>query len=231
MNIIKSGISMDGITSTFLMTKSDEIVHESIFISFLSRIKTPVNITNLQERASKYGLHPFSGKTLFSSILPQDYNYFYHDLTICNGILVNGKVNNFHINMIAKNIRKSYGDQIGEDFITDVNCVFYGFHFHCSVGQQFYAGDRPSTILPDSGIFLPREHATDEELRERESCGRFIPTMPIRPTDREAPVQERGYSVHSFSDGFTPSEVFSQACGTRGDLINTNKINTNYVKK
>ena len=470
-----AGIIMDGITSAFLMTKSDELVHEFIFGSVLRRMKTPVNILELQTRAGKFGLHPFSGRTLFSSILPPDFNYNHGGLTVYNGILLNGRVSSFHIDTssrsMVQDIWKRYGDQRAADFITDATWVLiawldsYGYsigpedidfgnteeirrmktefledineqirdfgnipstnfekekhemkvvsvidrvnifggeiskmsmrekvdntlnmkynflnfleynfikiakmfkidtntiefftnldrfiekvkekagniinlieyfpeegqkypvlpaevknnkikinslkeklfefvlseikdmgafpenkqdllRYHKiiksindviskfeeqfiedrkedrlkktvfgrqnaigmmvsdygsgakggvhnisqiggSVGQQFYAGDRPSPILPGSGIFLPREDATDEELRERESWGRFIPTMPIRPTDREAPVQERGYCVHSFSDGSTPSEVYSQAWGTRGDLINTNMM-------
>jgi DNA-directed RNA polymerase beta' subunit len=331
-----AGVIMDGVSSAYLMTKPDEIVHPFLFNSVLKRMKTKVDIGELQERAGKYGLHPFSGRTLFSALLPPDFIYNHAGITVYDGILLRGRITNVHIDTTARSmvqdIWKIYGDQRAADFLTDATWVLiawldsYGFsvgpedidfgnnkdvksmkfsfledinsqirdlgdipktlferekyemkvvaiinrvnafgesiakkymneeaksvfgrqnaigimaekigsgakakiqnvtQIGGSAGQQIYAGDRPKPVLPGSGMFLPREDEDDEEVEERGSWGRFIPTMPIRPTNREAPVQERGYCVNSFSDGMTPSETFSQAWGTRGDLINTNMM-------
>jgi DNA-directed RNA polymerase subunit A' len=396
-----AGIIMDGITSAYLMTSDNEIIHPLIFTSAIDSMKrgTEVNIEDLQSRAAKFGLHPWSGRTLFSALLPEDFTYNHAGIVIYKGILINGRVKAGAIDngsrSIVQELWKFYGPHRAAEFLTNATRVLllwlnnYGFSIGSadidfgntkeiadmkkrflddinaqirelgkipdnkfeqekfeekvmaivdrahvfgkeiaekkmkegvsevfghqnaigimakdvgagakadlfnvamiggSVGQQYYAGERPAPVLPGAGMYQPRPYLalTEEQRREfieREfedrieddlsidelvnltesldksgmtdffqeirnvipkdidylqqkikeikrkdrmrSWGRFIATMPLRPTDVEAPAEERGYCMHSFSDGMSPSESFAQAWGTRGDLINTNMM-------
>lgn len=395
-----AGIIMDGITSAFLMTNENEIIHPLIFMSAIESMKTPIDIEELQERAVKYGLHPWSGRTLFSALLPEDFTYNNAGIVIYNGILINGRVKSGAIDTssrsLVQELWKFYNEHRAADFLTDATRVLlfwlnnYGFSIGSadidfgnteeiakmkrqflddinaqirelgkipqnkfeqekheekvmsivdralvfgkeiavkkmkegvaeiygrqnaigimakdigagakadlfnvamiggSVGQQYYAGERPAPVLSGSGLYQPRpkieltemerkiflerelsnieglklytdidtlvkltesldkygmeellvemkkEEITKKKINEIKkknlggnrvgNWGRFIATMPLRPKDVEAPAEERGYCIHSFSDGMTPSESFAQAWGTRGDLINTNMM-------
>jgi DNA-directed RNA polymerase subunit A' len=394
-----AGIIMDGITSAYLMTSDNEIIHPLLFTSAIDSMKNGKNfdIEGLQDRAKKFGLHPWSGRTLFSALFPEDFTYNNAGIVIYKGILIGGRVKAGAIDSgqrsIIQELWKFYGPQEAANFLTNATRVLllwlnnYGFSIGSadidfgnseevtamkkrflddinsqirelgkipdnkfeqekfeekvmaivdrayifgkeiaekkmkegvsevfghqnaigimakdvgagakadlfnvamiggSVGQQYYAGERPGAVLPGAGMYQPRPvlELSEEERRnliEREfdeigntleisitvddlmeltnsfdkygmlevfrelrrgsltkrkikeikkkdrvqNWGRFIATMPLRPTDVEAPVEERGYCVHSFSDGMTPTESFAQAWGTRGDLINTNMM-------
>lgn len=125
------GLVMDTISSAWLMCKPDEGMDPRLFndiIKFAKHKTDPnFNIDYLQYRAGKYGLHPYSGRTLFSCLFKDD--FFYEKITddgtvmIFEGILSMGRIRATHIGTDHRSILQDLWHQFdnitGCDFLTE----------------------------------------------------------------------------------------------------------------
>lgn len=143
------GLIMDCITSPYLMTKPDEGIDPIIFTMALEKMKTTVALDDLQRRAAAFGLHPWSGRTLFSALFPPDFRYENAGISIINGILNDGRVKSGAIGSSSRSViqdmHKQYGYQRTADFITDATWLTlewldsYGFSIgpsDCDYGED-----------------------------------------------------------------------------------------------
>lgn len=114
---------MDNITSAYLLTRAHEGVNPIIFQKVLERINNPPSMVDLQERAAKYGLHPFSGRTLFSALFRPNFFYKKGNVVIIDGILLDGRLTKEHLGTshrsIPQDIHKQYGAQETVDFLSN----------------------------------------------------------------------------------------------------------------
>ncbi len=95
------------------------------FKTFLMFDTMEINIYEHFKRCIDNGIHPLSGKSLFSLCLPKDFNYNYKNLNIVNGILVKGIINSSNVGIRKQNsiihvMYQNYGDKITGDFITKI---------------------------------------------------------------------------------------------------------------
>lgn len=125
------GLVMDTISAAWLLTKPDEGMDPRLFndiIRFAKRKTDPnYNIEYLQYRAAKYGLHPYSGRTLFSALLKD--TFFYEKITedgatiFFEGILVAGRIRSTHIGTdhrsLLQDIYHQFDNVTGCDFLTE----------------------------------------------------------------------------------------------------------------
>lgn len=143
------GLIMDCITSPYLMTKPDEGIDPLIFTMTLDKMKTDVALDDLQRRAAAFGLHPWSGRTLFSALFPPDFYYENAGISIINGILNDGRVKAGAVGSCSRSViqdmHKQYGYQRTADFITDATWLTlewldsYGFSIgpsDCDYGED-----------------------------------------------------------------------------------------------
>ena len=195
------GIIMDSVTSAFLMTRPEESVNPFMFSEMLGHLSTPVDMVTLQQRAVQYGLHPFSGRTLFSSLFPEDFFYQKGKVVIIDGILVSGRPTSAHLGTahrsIVQDLHKLYGPQRAADFITDATWLLlawldtYGFSIgpaDCDYGEreqsrlakraefeQIYAQLANLKEIPDDPLEAQRhEEKVQRALGEIDKFGRNL---------------------------------------------------------
>ena len=97
-----------------------EIVENNIYDDF--------NLKSLDKRLKIHGIEKYSGKGLFSTILPKDLYYKKGEVLICDGVLIQGKVGKAHIGVtvgtIGHTIVKNYGESVCARFYTEAQKVF-----------------------------------------------------------------------------------------------------------
>lgn len=119
------GLIMDTVTGLFIMTFKNEILDPEEFYSYTDRLTKRDQLSTLTRRAIKHGIHPYSGKALFSSLLPEDFYYKSGKVEIVEGILVSGAVTSKQLSTthrsIVQELRKDYryGPERAIDLLTD----------------------------------------------------------------------------------------------------------------
>jgi DNA-directed RNA polymerase II subunit RPB1 len=94
-------------------------------------------------RCEKYGIHKYSGKSLFSTLLPKDFNYNKNGVTIINGILVSGVLGKATLGATGGSIIhvmiRNYEPSVFTKFIT--NATFMADCFLARKGLTFGIDD------------------------------------------------------------------------------------------
>lgn len=183
------GLILDSIASAFLLTRPDEAVDTLIFADVLGKMKTQVNMIELQERAARYGLHPFSGRTLFSALFPKDFYYKKGDVWVIDGVLVAGQIKSMHVGAthrsVIQDIHKEYGAERAARFLTDATWMLiawldtYGFSVgptDCEFGASAKSQEEK---LKNIGVIRSRLEALGK-----------IPREEIRKEHHEKKVQK-----------------------------------------
>lgn len=135
------GIIYNALKSINVMTTIEAPIEKSIFFDALTLIEmNPASIPNamstgavpdierFQARCLAHGIHPFSGKALFSYLLPENFNYpangkpSSRGVLIINGILVRGSIQKQEISAnvqgtIVHYIQVHYGWEAAASFI------------------------------------------------------------------------------------------------------------------
>lgn len=130
------GIVYNGVSAGFIMTDDDTILDEEDFIEATEVLLEPPGNT-FRQRLAKHGINPFSGKALFSTLLPSDFFYTSGDVKIRDGILISGQITKKHIGPTGRSIIhflwKMYSKQQVTQFFTECQrlcdwfIVYYGF--------------------------------------------------------------------------------------------------------
>lgn len=134
------GLIMDAITYAFLMTDPKRGVDDFTFRQVVNAMDTKIDVDELQNRAKEYGLHPLSGRTLFSALFPRDFSYRQKGLVIEDGILVSGRATSNHLAIshrsIIQDLYMTYGEDVASQFITDATwmLIAWGDTFGFSIG-------------------------------------------------------------------------------------------------
>lgn len=134
------GLILDHLTNAYLMTSPKEGLDPYEFRFVYNKIENPPRLEELQERAGKYGLHPYSGRTLFSALFHDDFRYSSKDFEIVDGILVTGRASSRQLGRshrsLIQDIYHRYGSDVASDFITNATwlTIAWGNTFGFSVG-------------------------------------------------------------------------------------------------
>lgn len=95
-----------------------------------------------QKKVKKYGINPYSGYSLFSDLLPGDFNYAQKDVFIKNGVLLQGPITKEDIGNsqsgLIRKLSKEYGNKVAEDFITRATLMAnqYMTYYPVSIGYE-----------------------------------------------------------------------------------------------
>lgn len=140
------GLIMDSITFAYILTDPYRALDKYTFLNILGKMDTKVDVNELQARASSYGLHPWSGRTLFSALFPKDFKYRKYDsnkkswFIIEDGILVSGRATSTHLGTghrsIIQDLHTQYDAERTAQFITDATwlLIAFGDTFGFSIG-------------------------------------------------------------------------------------------------
>lgn len=140
------GLIMDSITYAYILTDPYRALDKYTFLSILGKMKTQVDVNELQTRAMSYGLHPWSGRTLFSALFPSDFKYRKYDsnkkewFIIEDGILISGRATSAHLGTGHRSLIQDLHTQYDADrttrFITDATwlLIAFGDTFGFSIG-------------------------------------------------------------------------------------------------
>lgn len=184
------GLVYDSLTSAFLLTQDSTKIKEYVWDDCISKISGPQLIT-LDQRLEKFSVPKYTGKALFSALLPEDFFYQRGDVYIIDGILVNGVIDKKDVgttpNSIVQILYKSYADGRDKvmDFLSDgpflLNCWLT--HRGFSVG--------PRDCFPEN-----EEHrkvkATETEKARMFAQARGIKTGdPVEDARREREIRIR----------------------------------------
>lgn len=102
-------------------------VDPEVFTDATMQLLHKSQLDTLDARLAANGVTPFSGRALFSALLPEDFFYQRGDVFIRNGVLVRGMVSGSHIgsgnHSIVFRMIHSHGASRTSDFINDVTFV------------------------------------------------------------------------------------------------------------
>lgn len=136
INASMIGMLFNALSSAYLMTQKNMILTDSEIQEGHSKLSHKEYLKSLPKRLKKHGVNPNSGRALFSSILPPDFQYEHGNpgvgddssdyVLIKDGILIKGRIAKPSIERGGKTIQisiwKWYGQDKAVKFITD--CVF-----------------------------------------------------------------------------------------------------------
>ena len=129
-----AAVVFDALTGNYVLTQPDTFVDPDTYYDIISFLENTDNLISLdqntgelvtlEEKLEKYNVPAFSGKALFSSILPPDFYYRKGDVYIRDGVLINGVIDKTHIGSAHRSIiqimYKQYGRDRTVDFLTDI---------------------------------------------------------------------------------------------------------------
>ncbi len=117
------GLVMNSITGAYLLTAPTTRVNDQLFAELMNMISDKGPLETLHYRLTKYGVHPRSGKAVFSALLPPDFTYVTDKVTIYEGILVKGQLTKSNVGAshrsIIQELHKKYRGVRTAQFFTD----------------------------------------------------------------------------------------------------------------
>lgn len=121
------GLVMNSLVSAYLLTKSNVRVNENLFSELISMLTETSQLKTLSYRLKKYGIHPRSGRAVFSALLPEDFYYQRDPVLIMEGVLVRGRIKKSNIGVshrsIIQELFHKYGPNRTVSFFTDAPYV------------------------------------------------------------------------------------------------------------
>lgn len=119
---------MNTITGAYILTNPVTRVNDDLFSELLGLISNKRgDLATLYNRLVKYGVHPRSGQSVFSALLPSTFYYRKGPVLIYEGILVSGRIKKDDIGAthrsIVQELYKSYGIDVVVDFLTEAPWV------------------------------------------------------------------------------------------------------------
>lgn len=129
------GLILNSVTGSYLLTDPNLMVDVNLFWSCFMLLDedTKATLTDFQRRCDQYGLDRFSGRALFSLLLPPDFSYEKDSdssgpVIIVDGILISGRVTKDHVGALVHQsipqvLFKVYGPDRVIKFITEASWV------------------------------------------------------------------------------------------------------------
>ena len=121
------GMVMNSVTGAYLLTDDGVLVDDKLILYLQEMLHNRDSLPTLGERLERYGIHPRSGKAVFSMLLPPDFYYNHSGVLIMEGVLVQSRIRKSHIGAsqrsIIQELWKKYGMERTCDFFTDAPWV------------------------------------------------------------------------------------------------------------
>src|SRR5437016_40277 len=117
----------DALCGAYLMTQERTMVDPDTYQDCLAMMTSRDQLPTLDDRLARYQIRPYSGRALFSALLPEDFQYTKGKVIIKDGILIQGDITKAHIgvtsNSIIQFLHKEYGMTRTSDFLTDISFI------------------------------------------------------------------------------------------------------------
>lgn len=98
------GLIFNSPASAYLMTKYVGLINKKYWDECVSLLLNDERLLTLEKRLSLHNVPMYSGRALFSTLLPEDFYYCKKGLVIKNGVLVSGLVTKDHIGPSSNSI-------------------------------------------------------------------------------------------------------------------------------
>jgi len=175
--------TFDSLLGSYRMThiskkkKYHQRIEYSDFENFISKLSSKKQLKSLEKRCAKHNISYnfienndvyYYGSVLFSSILPEDFNYFNEKtkVKILDGILVHGSINDNELNKnegIVQKIKLNYPPKRLGNFITDICRISY-YYLEIS---PFTFGWLQAIPVKLPKTFFPRNTKEEKETRDK----------------------------------------------------------------
>jgi DNA-directed RNA polymerase II subunit RPB1 len=174
------GVVYDGITGAYLLTQvvngKEVEVDPTLYNDLILRLTNTDSLPTLDQRLKEMGVNKYSGRGLFSVLLPEDFYYSKGYVHIRKGILINGTITKDHIGpssgSIVQALYKDYGKNRVVDFLTDTPFLINGWlqEYGFSVGlKDCYVGDTASDEQRREAIRILRRESGLDRVAELET--------------------------------------------------------------
>lgn len=196
------GLIIDNITASYKLTNDKTEVDAELFIgaiaamtytsdvgpdimNFIATGKPEMNDANeplhpdsLAARLYRFGMSPTSGKSLFSALLPYDFQYEKDDVLIVDGVLLKGRIKKDHV---GPYVHRSIIQMIHESYVPPPGGAKPGY---------LYGMKRTVIFMTDAPFLLNYWLSQTEQSVGVEDC--ILPTdsLPVRKEKRDRLLQE-----------------------------------------
>lgn len=111
------GLVMDNVNGAFLMTLEDEVMEISEWNDYLMMISYREDLGTLDQRLLDANVKKYTGKAMFSALLPASLNYINKGVVIKSGILHSGVITKDHVGPLPNSIIQAlYNNPIIMDY-------------------------------------------------------------------------------------------------------------------
>lgn len=121
------GLVLDGLSGSYLLTDPNTMMTPGMFNDCLMMLTENSQLTSLRKRLERHSVPYYSGRALFSSLLPEDFYYKHDTVVIVNGVMTQGRLSKKTVgassNSIIHMLWKEYGAERTANFITDITFV------------------------------------------------------------------------------------------------------------
>lgn len=150
-----AAVVFDALTGNYILTLPETRVEPETYYDIIAFLENQDGLATLQERLERFYVPEFSGRALFSSILPPDFYYRKGDVFIRDGVLISGTITKAHIGSAHGNIIQAlffeYGKGRTVEFLTDIYQIggkFLNTHgFSVGIDDCFLTGDNPQKMI------------------------------------------------------------------------------------
>ena len=122
-NMPSMGMVMNGVLGSYLLSFRSYLIDDILFSRILRIVDDHERIDSLAVRLERYGIHPRSGRAIFSLLLPIDFFYENGDVIIMEGILISGLITKKQVGVahrsMVQEIHKKYGKSRTVQFLTE----------------------------------------------------------------------------------------------------------------
>lgn len=223
------GIIMDAVISAYRLVESKVQVEPSLWFEAVELLTNRDSLGTLEERLRYFHVPRFSGKSLFSTLLPENFFYSGGDVLILNGILISGRITKKHIGTSAGSIIhalwKDYGPERTADFLTDASYLL-----------NYWITETGFSIKLTDCIPVDKDHK--KRMEEKINTARLKFTAlggelkdPAAEIRREKDIQAALDTTKAVGDQIATQSLPADSSllqevesGTKGDLFNLAQI-------
>lgn len=222
-------IVQDGLLGNYLMTSYNTEIPYPQFLHILEPLEDRA-ISLLPEKAELFkkkcpNVPTYSGKLLFSCLLPSDMYYKKGDVIIEEGVLISGNITKTQLGSSHDSLivlfNHIYGPDRCEQFLNDVQFLAYSFlMFH-----GFSIGLKDCIISKD--IEQNIQHTVDKHFMEASLCEESIKTPQILEASISNILSNtRNVGMKTAKDSLSPDNNFlaTVMSGSKGDYFNITQV-------
>lgn len=125
-NMPSMGLVFDSLL-IYLMTQDNAKINQNTWTACLNMMTSKNQLKSLESRLKKHKVDMYSGRALFSGLLPPDFYYVKDGITITDGVLIKGYITKKQVGISSDSmiieLSKRYGRERTVSFLTDASWI------------------------------------------------------------------------------------------------------------